>query len=153
MFARSRTAMRKLYTESVNQKSSQFSTEELEAQIRRLAGVEIIHLVTDATGAPYFQAQFMSVLIEAYPRIITVDTLCELYDAAGERMGMRDRKPSDDDMVRQFLYRSRLHFESIGLTEPAERIGRNGVRLTEETARWLCYNIGYPVMSENRLTG
>ncbi|WP_370372552.1 hypothetical protein [Henriciella pelagia] len=153
LFSRSRAAVRKLYAEGVNQKSTHFSADELEAQIRRLAGAEIVHDVIDVTGVPYFQAQFLSVLIEAYPRVLSVDALCELYDAAGERLGMRDRKPSDDDMVRQFLYRSRLHFERIGLTEPAERIGRTGIRLTHTTARWFCYNMGHPVMSEERLAG
>lgn len=127
----------------------QYDAEEIYAQLRRVSGVNIGYQITDIAGLKPWQSQFLAILAEAYPRVITVDTLCELYDSASAILE-QDRKSVDNELVRQFMHKTRKSFREQGLPEPVTRIPPEGIRLTHDCARWLCYNIGVPGVVEMR---
>ncbi|MEL6845036.1 MAG: hypothetical protein AAFP02_17660, partial [Bacteroidota bacterium] len=123
-----------------------FFPDEITAQLRRVSGVNISYQITDQLGLKPWQSQFLAILAEAYPRVISVDTLCELYDSAKHILEQDRGNGVDNDMVRQFVYGLRKHCRKHALPDPIKRIEPEGLRITHQLARWLCYNIGTPAI-------
>ena len=119
--------------------------EELEAQIRRLCGVEVSQQVAHVLGFEMWRAVFLSVLMESYPRVRSGQDICELYDCAWERLYVSDKRTVSPDMLRQFVSRTRKWAKAEGLPDPITRINPSGLVLSDDMAVWLHAKFGKPV--------
>ncbi|MAL99424.1 MAG: hypothetical protein CL583_13360 [Alteromonadaceae bacterium] len=127
---------------------------ELEAQIRRLSGTNLALEVQHSLNIPLWQAIFLSILMETYPRVCAVSDACELYDEASERLSYGTSGGVSDDQARLFSSRINRHFPSIGLPKPVILANRALV-LSDDIAPWLHNKFGKPVSlpSAQRMTG
>lgn len=133
---------------------------EVEAQMRRLAGVNLALQVAHFLCVPTWQAIFLSVLMEAYPDVKTSDQICEAYDVASERL---DRASTTDGIqdasMKTFVTKIRLRFAELGLDDPVARVRPRALILTDSAAIWLHNKFGKPVavtsptMMPQRMTG
>lgn len=119
--------------------------EELEAQVRRLSGVELSQQVCHRLGFPMWKAVFLSILMTSYPRVRKAEDLCELYDCAWERLYVNDKDAVSPDMLRQFLSRIRKWAKEEGLPDPVHRVTPGGMILSDEMAVWLHCRFGQPI--------
>lgn len=121
--------------------------EDLERMLRRLSGCELSHVVTARLGLVPWMSILASILIEAYPRIVSVEAMSELYDEASRRMGHGKQAGVVDAQVRAFISRARAQITGQGLPEPFKAIRPQGYALTEEFALWCSHNIGRPFIA------
>lgn len=119
--------------------------EELEAQVRRLSGVELCLQVSHRLDFPMWKAVFLSILMESYPRVRTGEDICELYDCAWERLYVTDKDAVSPEMIRQFSSRIRKWARDEGLSPPIHRINPGGMVLSDEMAVWLHSKFGKPI--------
>lgn len=118
---------------------------EVEAQNRRLCGVDLTLQVAHHLSVPTWQAIFLAVLMEAYPIVKSADQICEAYDVASEKM---DRSATDgvtDESMKTFVKKIRARFEELGLPDPVARVRPRALVLTDSAARWLHVQFGRPI--------
>lgn len=119
--------------------------EEVEAQIRRLAGVNLAPQVAHELTIPTWQAIFLAILMEAYPNVKTADQIMEAYVAAVERIYRGDEPEVMDSQIRTFCYHIRQRFIALGLPDPVEAIRPRNYVLSYDAAVWLHNRFGKPV--------
>ena len=119
--------------------------ENLERQLNRLCGADLSKRLALNLGLKPWQASFLAIVIEAYPRALSRDQMCELYDYA--RMvegGGRNSEGVSDEMCRAAISRVNAAFDAMALPRPLEtRIGV-GVTLARPMAAWFQNNYGRP---------
>lgn len=126
---------------------------ELEAQLRRLSGTNLAMDVQHSLGIPLWQAIFLSILMENYPRVRATIDVCELYGEASERLQYGKGENVTQDMARAFVMHAKRKFEAMGLPKPAHIINR-GLVLSDDIAPWLHNRFGKPTaLPTQRLTG
>jgi hypothetical protein len=118
---------------------------EVEAQLRRITGVNLTHQVAYQLSIPTWQAIFLSILMEAYPNVRTAEQIMEAYEAASERLN-QESNGAMDSQIRTFNYHIRKRFEALGLPEPVDAIRPRGFVLTYAAAVWLHNQFGRPLM-------
>lgn len=118
---------------------------EVEAQLRRITGVNLTHQVAYQLAIPTWQAIFLSILMEAYPNVRTAEQIMEAYEAASERLN-QESNGAMDSQIRTFNYHIRKRFEALGLPEPVDAIRPRGFVLTYPAAVWLHNQFGRPLM-------
>lgn len=118
---------------------------ELEAQLRRITGVELALQVAHSLSIPTWQAIFLAILMEAYPYVKTADQICEAYDAASERLDRASTDGIQDASMKTFVTRIRVRFEEMGLPDPVARVRPRALVLTDSAAVWLHNQFGKPV--------
>lgn len=118
---------------------------EVEAQIRRISGVNLSHQVQHALEIQSWQAILLSILMEAYPRVMTYDQLLEAYEAAYERLYQESVTQKQDTLIRTFCHNIRRKFNEWGLENPVITVSPRGVILSHSAAGWLHSKFGKPV--------
>lgn len=121
--------------------------EDLERQLRRLTGCEISHMLAVRLGLPQWQAIFLSILVESYPRTLSREVMCELYDDACTRLGFGQRRGVDLGYVKQFSSLTNRAMAAQGLPEPVRAVRSIGYTLNEDAAFWLSSNFGRPFIA------
>lgn len=125
---------------------------EVEAQLRRISGVELTLQVAHSLSIPTWQAIFLSILMEAYPYVKTADQICEAYDAASERLDRASTDGIQDASMKTFVTKIRQHFDGLGLPDPVARVRPRALVLTDSAAVWLHCKFGRPVAVTARRT-
>ena len=118
---------------------------EVEAQLRRITGVELSLQVAHSLSIPTWQAIFLAILMEAYPYVRTADQICEAYDAASERLDRASTDGIQDASMKTFVTKIRAHFQAMGLPDPVARVRPRALVLTDAAAIWLHNKFGRPV--------
>ena len=118
---------------------------EVEAQMRRITGLNIAHQVAHELSVPTWQAIFLGILMEAYPLVKTAEQIMEAYEAATERLYQADAPGAMDSQIRTFNYHIRKRFTEMGLHDPVAAIRPRGFVLTFDAAVWLHCKFGRPV--------
>lgn len=117
---------------------------EVEAQLRRICGMNICHQVAHSLEIHFFEGMMLSILMENYPRVMTYDQILEAYEAAHERIYADRTEPKSDSLIRTFCQNIRKHFRSAGLPNPVETISPRALILSPEGAEWLHGRFGKP---------
>lgn len=120
---------------------------EVEAQMRRITGLNLAHQVAYKLSIPTWQAIFLGILMEAYPLVKTSEQILEAYEAARERLYQDDPGQVLDAQIRSFSYHIRKAFETMGLPDPVASVRPRGMVLTNEAAVWLSNQFGRPYIS------
>jgi hypothetical protein len=126
---------------------------EVEAQMRRITGVNITLQVGHELGIATWQAIFLSILMEAYPNVKTSEQIMEAYEGAAERLYQAESPNANDSQIRTFCFHIRKRFTAIGLPDPVTAIRPRGYVLTYEAAVWLHNRFGRPVAIGMRRVG
>jgi hypothetical protein len=127
--------------------------QEVEAQMRRITGVNITLQVGHELGIATWQAIFLSILMEAYPNVKTSEQIMEAYEGAAERLYQAESPNANDSQIRTFCFHIRKRFTAIGLPDPVTAIRPRGYVLTYEAAVWLHNRFGRPVAIGMRRVG
>ena len=126
---------------------------EVEAQMRRITGVNLTLQVGHELGIATWQAIFLSILMEAYPNVKTSEQIMEAYEGAAERLYQAESPNANDSQIRTFCFHIRKRFTAIGLPDPVTAIRPRGYVLTYEAAVWLHNRFGRPVAIGMRRVG
>lgn len=124
---------------------------EVEAQMRRITGMNLAHQVAYKLGIPTWQAIFLGILMEAYPLVKTSEQLLEAYEAARERLYQDDPGQVQDTQIRSFSHHIRKAFEGMGLPDPVAAVRPRGIVLTHSAAVWLSNQFGKPLIVSERV--
>jgi hypothetical protein len=125
---------------------------EVEAQMRRITGLNIAHQLAHELSVPTWQAIFLGILMEAYPLVKTADQIMEAYEAATERLYQADAPGAMDSQIRTFSYHIRKRFVDLGLPDPVTAVRPRGFVLTYDAAVWLHCKFGRPVSIGTRMS-
>jgi hypothetical protein len=125
---------------------------EVEAQMRRITGLNIAHQLAHELAVPTWQAIFLGILMEAYPLVKTADQIMEAYEAATERLYQADAPGAMDSQIRTFSYHIRKRFTDMGLPDPVTAVRPRGFVLTYDAAVWLHCKFGRPVSIGTRMS-
>lgn len=125
---------------------------EVEAQMRRITGLNIAHQLAHELSVPTWQAIFLGILMEAYPLVKTADQIMEAYEAATERLYQADAPGAMDSQIRTFNYHIRKRFVDLGLPDPVTAVRPRGFVLTYDAAVWLHCKFGRPVSIGTRMS-
>lgn len=125
---------------------------EVEAQMRRITGLNIAHQLAHELAVPTWQAIFLGILMEAYPLVKTADQIMEAYEAATERLYQADAPGAMDSQIRTFSYHIRKRFVDLGLPDPVTAVRPRGFVLTYDAAVWLHCKFGRPVSIGTRMS-
>jgi hypothetical protein len=101
---------------------------EVEAQMRRITGLNIAHQLAHELAVPTWQAIFLGILMEAYPLVKTADQIMEAYEAATERLYQADAPGAMDSQIRTFSYHIRKRFVDHGPAGSRDRCPAARVR-------------------------
>ena len=104
---------------------------EVEAQVRRITGLNLAHQVAHELSVPTWQAIFLAILMEAYE-----EATARLYQEAPGAM---------DSQIRTFSYHIRKRFTEMGLPDPVTAVRPRGFVLSYEAAVWLHNRFGRPL--------
>ena len=121
----------------------------LESQIRRLSGAELSLQVARDLAVPIWQGIFLAILMESYPRVRSITEMCELYDAAAERLHYGRSSSVNAEHLRSFVTRVRKNFAAQGLPSPVVNL-LGAIVLSDEIAPWLHNRFGKPVSIPDR---
>jgi hypothetical protein len=125
---------------------------EVEAQMRRITGLNIAHQLAHELSVPTWQAIFLGILMEAYPLVKTADQIMEAYEAATERLYQADAPGAMDSQIRTFNYHIRKRFVDLGLPDPVTAVRPRGFVLTFDAAVYLHCRFGRPVSIGTRMS-
>lgn len=117
---------------------------EVEAQVRRITGVNLAHQVAHELAVPTWQAIFLSILMESYPLVKTAEQIMEAYEEATARL-YQEAPGAMDSQIRTFSYHIRKRFTEMGLPDPVTAVRPRGFVLTYEAAVYLHNRFGRPV--------
>lgn len=118
---------------------------EVEAQMRRILGLNLTHQLACELSVPTWQAIFLAMLVEAYPRVMTAEQMLEAYEAATERLYQSDSGRVQEAQIRQFGLRIRRAFAEMGLPDPVISVRPRGMVLSYEAACWMHCKFGRPL--------
>ncbi len=125
---------------------------EVEAQVRRITGVNLAHQVAHELAVPTWQAIFLSILMESYPLVKTAEQIMEAYEEATARL-YQEAPGAMDSQIRTFSYHIRKRFTEMGLPDPVTAVRPRGFVLTYEAAVYLHNRFGRPVSIGVRAVG
>lgn len=124
---------------------------EVEAQVRRITGMNLAHQVAYELSIPTWQAIFLGILMEAYPLVKTAEQIMEAYEEATARL-YQEAPGAMDSQIRSFSYHIRKRFTELGLPDPVAAVRPRGFVLTYEAAVWLHNRFGRPLTLAMRAT-
>jgi len=117
---------------------------EVEAQVRRITGLNLAHQVAHELSVPTWQAIFLAILMEAYPLVKTAEQIMEAYEEATARL-YQEAPGAMDSQIRTFSYHIRKRFTEMGLPDPVTAVRPRGFVLSYEAAVWLHNRFGRPL--------
>jgi hypothetical protein len=117
---------------------------EVEAQVRRITGLNLEMQVAHELAVPTWVAVFLGILMEAYPMVRTSEQIMEAYETACERI-YQEAPGALDAQIRTFAHRIRVRFAEMGLADPVTSVRPRGFVLTYDAAVWLHNRFGRPV--------
>jgi hypothetical protein len=117
---------------------------EVEAQVRRITGLNLSHQVAYELSVPTWQAIFLGILMEAYPLVKTAEQIMEAYEEATARL-YQEAPGAMDSQIRTFSYHIRKRFTEMGLPDPVVAVRPRGFVLSYDAAVWLHNRFGRPV--------
>jgi hypothetical protein len=117
--------------------------ESLELSLRRYLGLDLAPEISAKTGLGRSFSLWLSLLVEAYPRTLSTDTMLSMYEHAAELSRM-ETGDLNENSVRVAVLRIRRHFSDIGLADPVETVSAGGYRLAAGVASWMAANFGRP---------
>ena len=129
----------------VRQPSERYYYEELNAQVRRLIGQDLIYQVVDRLGVPVGQAAFLTILGESYPTVLSRENFIERYEMAMERILNKTDARTDRKTMNKQLQLLRKRMAAQGLPDPVTLIIPGAMRLSHEIAPWLHHQFGTPI--------
>lgn len=144
LFGRSRAAVSWSLSQPLPPADLEEQIEDLQLQLRRLAGAELAHQVAARLGLPAWQSIFMAILIEAYPKPRAVESMCELYDEASRMLGHGKQAGVNRNLVKAFSNRVNLETREQGFPAVVRYVPPGAYILTEDAALWCANNIGRP---------
>lgn len=118
---------------------------EVEAQMRRICGLNLFHQVQHALQINASPALLLSILMEAYPRVMTYDQILEAYEAACERLYQKEMEQKRDGLIRTLNHTLRRAFSEMDLPNPVEVVTPRALVLSHDVAVWLYGRFGRPV--------
>ena len=117
---------------------------EVEAQMRRICGINLSHQVQYALGINAAPAILLSILMDAYPRVMTYDQVLEAYEAAVERLYQKEMEQKRDGLIRTLNHTLRRSFSEMGLPNPVDVVTPRALVLSHDAAAWLHSRFGRP---------
>ncbi len=108
----------------------------MEKHVKRLSGQDLAPVIVSRIGLPHAQAHLLAILIEAHPRILNRERICELYDYA---TGTDD--PTSDDNIRSVMSKMRQRVKAAGLPDPVNHVTGAEYALSPDIAPWINANI------------
>lgn len=122
---------------------------ELSEKLARLTGADLADEFAEAYKLPRRCAIVMAILARAYPRAVSVDTLCELYDDACQRLSYGCQRGADRELIRKNVSDLNRAMLAQGLPMASEIAPEtSGRRLTEKAAALLSASHQTPRQSQ-----
>lgn len=123
--------------------------QELREKLARLTGADIADELTDGLSIPKRCGIVLAILAEAYPRAVSIEAMCELYDDACKRLNYGFADGANRELIRKNVSDLNRAFQAKGLSQPAEiALPVGGRRLTDEAANRLSVSYGVPRASK-----
>lgn len=118
---------------------------ELREKLRRLSGVDVAEEMTEGLNIPKRCGIVLAMLAEAYPRALSIEAMCELYDDACARLQYGFKRGADRELIRKNASDLNRAFQAKGMAAPVELAPSvGGRRLTDEAAQTLSASYGVP---------
>jgi hypothetical protein len=111
--------------------------DDLEHFVRRITGQQLVYQLRDRLQLRMWQALPLAILVEAHPRVMTTEALCEAYEAAAADLRFGKGKPIETVMLKTAWLQVRKRFDALGLTDPVTSVKPHGYRATDEFALWV----------------
>lgn len=114
--------------------------EDLEDFVRRITGQHLVYALRDRLQLPMWQALPLAIIVEAYPRVVSMDGVCEQYECAAEQLRFGQGQPISAALVKGAVSKIRRRFNALGLADPIVSIRPNGFRVSAEMHPWFVAN-------------
>ena len=118
---------------------------DLKRRLQLLTGADLARVLAHGLDMKLWQAQFLAIIIEAYPRAVPRERMCELYDEARQFNGIGGGGEAVSlSMCKVAICRVNQTFDDRRLPRPFVSQARVGVSLAPEAATWFAVNYGRP---------
>lgn len=118
---------------------------ELREKLRRLCGADLAEQLTEGLNVPKRCGIVLAMLAEAYPRALSIEAMCELYDDACARLQYGFKRGADRELIRKNVSDLNREMMAQGRAAPIELAPAvGGRRLTDEAAKTLSASYGVP---------
>lgn len=114
--------------------------EDLQVFLKRVTGQHLAYPLRDRLQLPMWQALPLAILVEAHPRIVSAESLCEQYEHACRSLRVGTGKPVTNSFVRVAVMQVRKRFDALGLPDPIVSVSPHGFRVAEATHAWMLAN-------------
>lgn len=114
--------------------------EDLEVFVRRVTGQHLVYPLRDRLSLPMWQALPLAIIVEAYPRIVSIEAICEQYEHAALALKFGNGQPISVALVKGAVSKIRARFAALGLPDPIVAIRPHGFRITAEMHPWFVAN-------------
>ena len=125
------------------------SDPELEAdllrfRINQLSGIPLLPKITNTFEVNTSQAIVLSIIIENYPKGLSLNAMCELYDHAWHTMTGENDRFVLGATLKSIISKLRKIVTSQGYSMPIETTKNGDYVLTKDFAFWSRINLGRP---------
>lgn len=117
----------------------------LRRRLDQIAGLQIVHHIADTLSMNRAHAILLSVLIENYPRCLSLTSMCDLYDHARVELEGGEIRFINEDTIRSHISKTRKSLNDQGYPEPIVTVGNCSYILGRDFAFWCKANLGKPV--------
>ncbi len=114
--------------------------EDLEVFLRRVTGQHLAYPLRDRLKLPMWQALPLAIIVEAYPRVVSAESLCEQYEHACRSLRVGTGKPVTNSFVKVAVMNVRKRFDALGLPDPIVSVSPHGFRVADATHAWMVAN-------------
>jgi len=116
--------------------------EDLEDFVKRITGQHLVYALRDRLGLPMWQALPLAIIVEAHPRVVSMEGVCEQYECAAEQLRFGQGQPISSALVKVAVSKIRTRFNKLGLADPIVSIRPNGFRVSADMHPWFVANFG-----------
>ncbi len=114
--------------------------DDLEMFVRRVTGQNLVYSLRDRLQIPMWQALPLAIIVEAYPRVVSIDAVCEQYEHAAMALKFGLGQPVSAALIKVAVSKTRARFQALGLSNPIVAVRPLGYRLTSEMHPWFMAN-------------
>ncbi len=119
--------------------------QELREKVQRICGSDVAEDLTRGLSIPKRCGIVLAMLAEAYPRALSIESMCELYDDACARLQYGFKRGADRELIRKNVSDLNREFIAKGMAAPTELAPHvGGRRLTDQAAHLLAASYGVP---------